>query len=150
MAITKLNKEDIYHHERNKGTQSYQVAGHGLRDRPGTWLCTSFAATGKAVKSGKTFLGQNFDLFDDISFALLWIKRAEGIEQLCLAYGGILECGLNSAGIGIGFNASLPHHNSGHKLNISIGCYLPKLLRQQTIGDALGVLCQAAWSIIVL
>jgi hypothetical protein len=26
MAITKLNKEDIYHH----GTQSYQVSGHGL------------------------------------------------------------------------------------------------------------------------
>lgn len=46
------------------------------------------------------------------------------------------------------FDASLQHHNSGHKLNISIGCYLPKLLRQQTIGDALGVLCQASRSIL--
>jgi len=111
-------------------------------------LCTSFAATGKAVISGETFLGQNFDLFDGIPFVLLRIKRAEGMEQLCLVYGGIFECGLNSAGIGIGFTASSPHRNSGHKLNIPIGCYLPKLLRQQTISDALGVLCQAARSML--
>ncbi len=43
-------------------------------------LCKSFAITCKAVKSGKTFLGQNFDLFDDVPFVLLWIKWAEGIE----------------------------------------------------------------------
>ncbi len=111
-------------------------------------LCTSLAVTGKAVKSGKTFLGQNFDLFEDILFVLLLIKRAEGMEQLCLAYGGIFECGISSDGIDIGFNASLPNHNSCNKFNIPMGCYLPKMLRQQNIGDALGVLCQAAWSML--
>jgi isopenicillin-N N-acyltransferase like protein len=114
-------------------------------------LCTSFAATGKAVESGKTIIGQNYDWFEN-SPALLWIKRAEGIEQLCLTfggtYGGTFECGLNSAGIGICFNSTMSLHNTYRKLNIPVGCYLPKLMRQRTIGDALGVLCQAARGIL--
>jgi len=88
-------------------------------------LCTSFAATGKAVKSGKNLLDQNFEAFDNIPFVLLRIKRADGIDQLCLAYGGIFECGLNSLGIGIGMNATLPYHNVSYEINIPLGCYLP-------------------------
>lgn len=37
-------------------------------------LCTSFSATGKAVKSGKTLIGQNLEFFNGTSFAILRIK----------------------------------------------------------------------------
>ncbi len=107
-------------------------------------LCTSFSATGRAVKSGKTLIGQNLDWVEDTPVYLLWIKRADGIEQLCLSSGGGLEFGLNSMGIGACVNRIWPPQNTPHKLNIPMGCYLPKVMRQRTIGDALGVLCQIA------
>ena len=100
-------------------------------------LCTSFSATGKAVKSGKTLIGQNLEFFNGTSFAILRIKRADGMEQLLLAVEGSIETGINSAGIGICITANLPHHNPDHKINIPVGCYMPKLMRQRTIGNAL-------------
>ena len=107
-------------------------------------LCTSFSATGKAVKDGKILIGQNLDWYETIPVALLWIKRADGIEQLCLSNGGGLEFGLNSAGIGICCNETLQTQNAYYKLNLPEGCYLPKVMRQRNIGNALGILCQAA------
>lgn len=106
-------------------------------------LCTSFAATGEATEGGKTILGQNFDIFENCSVDLLRIKRGDGVEQLCLTSGGVAEYGLNSAGIGVCLNLTFAPHNT-YRLNVPSGCYLPKLMRQRTIGDALGVLCQAA------
>jgi isopenicillin-N N-acyltransferase like protein len=107
-------------------------------------LCTSFSATGMAVKSGKTLIGQNLDWVEGTPIALIWMKRNDGIEQLCLSSAGGLEFGLNSMGIGICVNRIWPPQNTPHQLNIPMGCYLPKVMRQRTIGDALGVLCQAA------
>jgi Acyl-coenzyme A:6-aminopenicillanic acid acyl-transferase. len=105
--------------------------------------CTSFAATGEATKGGKTLLGQNGDFWDYSSVNLLRIKRADGMKQLCLAGEGFMECGLNSAGIGFCFNSTFAPQDS-YRLNLPMGCYLPKMMRQRTIGNALGVLCQAA------
>lgn len=103
-------------------------------------LCTSFAATGEAAKGGKTFLGQNIDWLENSPMQLLRIKRADGIEQLSL---GGQTWGLNSAGIGFCLNATFPPQDT-FRLNIPMGCYLSKLMRQRTIADALGVLCQSA------
>ena len=97
-------------------------------------LCISFAATGKAIKNGKTFLGQNLEAFDGIQVALLRIKRIEGVKQLLLAYGGTFEFGLNSTGIGICCTATLAYHDIDHNLNIPTGCYLSKVMRQRIIG----------------
>lgn len=109
-------------------------------------LCTSFSATGKAVKNGKTIIGQNVDWIVDTPIYFFWIKRNDGIEQLCLSLGGVSEYCLNSAGLGVCFNLTWPPINTPHKLNIPFGCYLYKLIHQRTIGNALGVLCQASRS----
>ncbi|MBM7856087.1 isopenicillin-N N-acyltransferase-like protein [Desulfohalotomaculum tongense] len=106
-------------------------------------LCTSFAITGAATKNGKTMLGQNIDWTPGFPMDLLKIRYANGLEQLALSLGGVLEYTLNSAGLGMCANMTLtPMEN--YQLNIPIGCYLPKVMRQKSISDALGILCQAA------
>lgn len=108
-----------------------------------TGMCTSFAATGEATGNGKTILGQNVDWFHGFPVDLLRIKYSDGLEQLALAFGGVAEYVLNSAGLGLCANLTLAPVEK-YRLNIPYGCYLPKAMRQTTIGEALGVLCQAA------
>lgn len=106
-------------------------------------LCTSFAATGEATAGGKTILGQNIDWFENYPVDLLKIKREDGMEQLALSLGGALEYVLNSSGIGFNANLTLCSPQN-FRLTVPLGCYIHKAMRQKTIGDALGVLCQAA------
>ncbi len=106
-------------------------------------LCTSFAATGHATQGGKTILGQNVDWLPGFPMDLLKIKHNDGLEQLVLAFGGVGDYILTSAGLGICENLTLPPIKS-YKMNIPYGLYLHKAMRQRTIGDALSVLCQVA------
>ncbi|SDF26028.1 C45 family autoproteolytic acyltransferase/hydolase [Sporomusa acidovorans] len=106
-------------------------------------LCTSFAATGMATKDGKTILGQNIDWFSDFPVALLKLRYASGLGQLALSFGGVAEYVLSSRGFGLCANLTLaPREN--YRAGLPYGCYLPKVMRQEKIGDALGVLCQVA------
>lgn len=107
-------------------------------------MCTSFAATGDATVGGKTILGQNLDWFVGYPLDLLKIKYTDGLEQLALSFGGIVEVSLNSYGIGMCANMTLPPMIDNYQLTVPFGCYVPKAMRQKTIGYALGVLCQAA------
>lgn len=106
-------------------------------------LCTSFAARGKATRDGKTILGQNIDWYPGFPVDLLKVTHEDGLTQLTISLGGFAECTLSSAGFGICANSTLTPPENFH-LNIPLACYLPKAMRQKTIGDALGVLCQAA------
>lgn len=107
-----------------------------------TALCTSFLATGTATHGGKTILGQNIDWSPDFPLNLLKIKHANGLEQLTLAFGGVLECTLSSAGLGLVMNLTLAPQEQ-HRLNIPCGFVNHKAMRQKNIGDALGVFCEA-------
>lgn len=107
-----------------------------------TALCTSFAATGDATVDGKTIIGQNIDWTPAFPMDLLHVKHSDGLEQLTLAFGGVLEWTLSSNGIGIAMNLILSPP-AEQKLNIPCGCVIPKAMRQKRIGDALGVFCQA-------
>lgn len=106
-------------------------------------LCTSFAVTGEATRNGKTILGQNVDWLQDYPVDLLKIEHTDGLKQLALSFGGSWEYILSSTGIGMCANLTLAPIES-YLLNIPCGCYLPKAMRQKTIGEALGVLYQAA------
>ena len=107
-----------------------------------TALCTSFAATGDATKDGKTIIGQNIDWSPNFPMDLVHIKHADGLEQLTLAFGSVLEWTLSSAGVGIAMNLILSPPKD-QKLNIPCGCVIPKAMRQKSIGDALSVFCEA-------
>lgn len=106
-------------------------------------MCTSFAVTGKATTNGQTILGQNVDWIPGFPRDLLKIKYADGLEQLVLAFGGVFEYTLNSAGFGISENLNLGP-SPQYAFNLPCGLYLPKAMRQRTVRDALEVLCQAA------
>lgn len=106
-------------------------------------LCTSFAVGGEATSSGKTILGQNIDWYPGFPVDLLRVTHADGTVQLTLSLGGFAEYTLSSAGFGMCANSTMTPVE-GFRLNIPLACYLPKAMRQKNIGDALGVLCQAA------
>ena len=62
--------------------------------------CTSFAATGKATKDGKTVAGQNFDWCDGSEFAAMKIVPDNGPAILGAAIvGQLIMFGLNDRGI---------------------------------------------------
>ena len=106
-------------------------------------LCTSFAVRGKATRESKTILGQNIDWYPGFPIDLLKVTHEDGLTQLTISLGGFAEYTLSSTGLGICANSTItPVEN--FQLNIPVACYLPKAMRQKTIGDALSVLCQAA------
>ena len=62
--------------------------------------CTSFAATGKATKDGKTVAGQNFDWCDGSEFAAMKIVPNDGPAILGVAIvGQLVMFGLNDRGV---------------------------------------------------
>lgn len=102
-------------------------------------LCTSFAVTGKATENGETLLGQNIDWFPGSPMNLLRIVHSDGLEQLSLVLWGIVEYTLNSTGFGMCANGTWSAAEN-YILNIPIGCYLPKAMRQRTLKDTLEIL----------
>lgn len=105
--------------------------------------CTSFAATGEATRGGLTLLGQNIDWYPDFPLDLLRFHYPNGITQLALSLGGMVEYTLSSAGFGICANSTLTPPEK-FELHLPLGCYLPRVMRARRISDALGLLCQAA------
>ncbi|NLK52496.1 MAG: hypothetical protein GX295_08650 [Syntrophomonadaceae bacterium] len=106
-------------------------------------LCTSFAATGAATASGKTLLGQNIDWFPGSPMDLLKIVHSDGVTQLSLVLWGIVEYTLSSSGFGMCANGTWVVAENC-LLNLPVGCYLPKVMRQRTLGEAMGILRNTA------
>ncbi|AJG99433.1 hypothetical protein LF65_02863 [Clostridium beijerinckii] len=104
-------------------------------------LCTSFAATGKATQDGKTILGQNIDFLPETPIDLLKIHHANGIKQFVLSFSNSSEFIFSSAGIGMCANATI---GKNYSFNIPVGCYLPKVMREKSIHDAVDILKQVA------
>jgi isopenicillin-N N-acyltransferase-like protein len=104
-------------------------------------LCTSFAVSGKHTRDGKTILGQNIDWQPDTTLDLLKIHHQNGSVQLALCIGGFVEYVLSSAGFGMCANATF---GTDFKMNLPLGCYLPKAMRQKSLPEAMEVLKQSA------
>lgn len=104
-------------------------------------LCTSFAATGKATQDGKTILGQNIDFIPGTPIDLLKIHHANGLQQFILSFSNSSEFIFSSAGIGMCANATIGNNFS---FNIPVGCYLPRVMREKKIQDAMAILKQVA------
>jgi isopenicillin-N N-acyltransferase-like protein len=104
-------------------------------------LCTSFAATGKATEDGKTILGQNIDWFVGAPIDLLKINHSNGLVQFILSFANSSEWTFSSAGFGMCVNATL---GQDYAFNIPLSCYLPRVMRQKSIHDALDLLKQVA------
>lgn len=109
------------------------------RNIPG--LCTSFAATGKATRDGNTILGQNIDFIPGTPIDLLKIHHANGLQQFILSFSNSSEFTFSSAGIGMCANATIGNTFAS---NIPVGCYLPRVMREKRIYDAMAILKQVA------
>lgn len=104
-------------------------------------LCTSFAATGKATQDGKTILGQNIDFLPGSPIDLLKIHHANGLVQFILSFSNSSEFTFSSAGIGMCANATI---GQDYSFNLPVGCYLPRVMREKNIHDAMDILKRVA------
>lgn len=104
-------------------------------------LCTSFAAAAKATQDGKTILGQNIDFIPGTPIDLLKIHHTHGPVQFILSFSNASEFTFSSAGFGMCANATIGQDFS---LNIPVACYLPKVMRQKALNEAMDILKQAA------
>ena len=104
-------------------------------------LCTSFAATGKATEDGKTILGQNIDWLVGAPIDLLKINHSNGLVQFTLSFANSSEWTFSSAGFGMCVNATL---GKNYSFTIPLACYLPRVMRQKSIHNALDLLKQVA------
>lgn len=104
-------------------------------------LCTSFAAPGKGTQDGKTILGQNIDFLPETPIDLLKIHHTNGLQQFILSFSNSSEFTFSSAGIGMCGNATI---GKNYAFNIPVGCYLPKVMRENTINHAIDILKQVA------
>ncbi|MBD7911201.1 MULTISPECIES: C45 family peptidase [Clostridium] len=104
-------------------------------------LCTSFAVTGKATQDGKTILGQNIDFLPEVPIDLLKIHHANGLKQFILSFSNSSEFTFSSTGFGMCANATI---GKNYAFNIPVGCYLPRVMREKNINDAINILKQVA------
>jgi len=112
-------------------------------------MCTTLVGTGPAAPDGQSIMGQNIDWFTGTPICLVHIKRSDGLRQLVLPLLGLGEYTLNSAGLGCclnGLAAMQPHL----KPKISMGAYLPRVMRQNDITKARRLLEQACRGIVAV
>lgn len=111
--------------------------------------CTAFAATGQATLKGETYLGQNWDESMEPDFywngnmpILRSVRPDSGPSYLAWAYPGQLAgAGLNANGIGLSWNSV---QRLEFKVGVPTYLIIPEILRQKTIGDALGAIMKAS------
>ena len=106
-------------------------------------LCTSFAVTGAATKDGKTILGQNIDWLGIYEPYVLHIEHENGLKQLAISLAGMVEYTLNSNGFGNCAN-SLFTKTDTYQFSLPLGCYLPKVMRQSSMEEAVQILVEVA------
>lgn len=104
-------------------------------------LCTAFAATGSATEGGKTIIGQNIDFVPGSTIDFLKIHHNDGLEQFVLCFNNWGDYTLSSAGFGICLNATFARN---HEFTLPVSAYIPKVMRQKTIDEALDMLKQVA------
>lgn len=107
--------------------------------------CTAFAVSGQATKSGDAYIGQNWDrefTWDTTKYPiLLRVKQSSGPSIVGWTYPGIpLSIGVNSNGVAMCWQ-TLRYEEK--KLGVPTYVVLAEILRQKSIGEALGALTRA-------
>lgn len=103
--------------------------------------CTGFAATGKATDGGLTLLGQNIDWAPGATIDFLKVHHTGAPVQYILSFSNSTEYTLSSAGYGI---CALGTIGRTYDFNLPLACYMPRVMRQQNIHDAIDLLMQTA------
>lgn len=104
-------------------------------------LCTAFSATGEATEGGKTLLGQNIDFVPEATMDLLKIHHNDGLVQYILSFNNWTEYTFSSAGFGMCITATFARN---HVFTLPVSAYLPRVMRQKSIGEAWDLLQQVA------
>ncbi|HPR94613.1 MAG TPA: C45 family autoproteolytic acyltransferase/hydrolase [Syntrophomonadaceae bacterium] len=104
-------------------------------------LCTTFAATGKAAAGGKTIMGQNIDWSPGATIDFLKVHHTGGPDQYILSFSNSTEYTFSSAGYGI---CALGTLGVNYAFNLPLACYMPRVMRQKNIHEAMDLLKQAA------
>ncbi len=102
--------------------------------------CTSYAASGKATKDGKTILGQNYDWYAGSKVIVMRVKPDNGPAFLSVTLAGHLpQVGINEYGIGQFVNILLcPVARAGVPYNLIAA----KVLTQKNVPDMIRVIAQ--------
>ena len=110
-------------------------------------MCTSFALTAPATKSGETILGQNIDWHPGLPMAMLHITWPTGVQQLSLSLGGIWEYSLSghpdSTPYGVAATLTASHKTDFEKFAAPISIVMNKASRQKRMEGALGTFMNA-------
>ncbi len=104
-------------------------------------LCTAFAATGKATAGGQTLLGQNIDWAPGATIDFLKVHHKGGPDQYILSFSNSSEYTFSSAGYGI---CALATIGRSYTFNLPLACYMPRVMRQKNIHEAMDLLKQTA------
>lgn len=104
-------------------------------------LCTAFAATGKATAGGQTLLGQNIDWAPGAVIDFLKVHHKGGPDQYILSFSNSSEYTFSSAGYGI---CALATIGRNYACNLPLACYMPRVMRQKNIHEAMELLKQTA------
>jgi isopenicillin-N N-acyltransferase like protein len=107
--------------------------------------CTAFSATGKATKTGLSYLCQTWDISPELSENfnphIMLARRDNMPDTLSFSYPGMIAgAGLNSAGIAITWNG-VPR--LAIRPGVPTYAIIAEILRQTTIGDALAAIFRA-------
>lgn len=106
-----------------------------------TGLCTAFAATGRATVGGQTLMGQNIDWAPEAVIDFLKVHHKGGPDQYILSFCNSSEYTFSSAGYGI---CALATVGRNYAFNLPLGCYMPRVMRQKNIHEAVELLKQTA------
>lgn len=104
-------------------------------------LCTGFAATGQATANGQTLLGQNIDWAPGTPIDFLKVHHNGGPDQYILSFSNSSEYALSSAGFGI---CALATFGKSYAYNLPLACYMPRVMRQNNIHDAMDLFKKVA------
>ncbi|MDO0825287.1 C45 family autoproteolytic acyltransferase/hydolase [Desulfosporosinus nitroreducens] len=104
-------------------------------------LCTAFAATGKATAGGQTLMGQNIDWSPGATIDFLKVHHAGGPDQYILSFSNSTEYTFSSAGYGI---CALGTLGVNYDFHLPLACYMPRVMRQKNIHEAMRLLKQVA------
>jgi isopenicillin-N N-acyltransferase-like protein len=119
---------------------TYEIAGLPVMG------CTSFAAAGKATKSGGVIAGQNFDYINlwDKVMVILKMKPDKGPGILAVApAGGLGLIGFNSAGISLNLNLLRTKDSLTPQGEVPSHMILRKVLSSESVGEAIGTIASA-------
>mgnify|MGYP002564483393 CR=1 FL=1 len=108
---------------------------------PAYLACTSYAASGKATKDGKTILGQNYDWYHASIPIVMRVKPDHGPAFLSVTLAGHLpQVGINEYGIGQFVNILL---TAKAVVGVPYNVIAAKVLTQKNVPDMIRAITQA-------